>query len=206
MGGRKKERERERERAKENATRLPRRAASAFARQLLWNRCLDDTHSRMRVRDIDGPRRRRQSESCARQFRPSPSVSPCSFHHHLHRRHHHRHRPPPSVPPPPSPRESSALFLSVSLPPFLSPPSPRDRTDARARARQRVNGSARCHRRETSFRGSRGGRPAISGTRSLACARARFLTSPRERLLFASCARHVNAENDPYAGSVASVI
>lgn len=54
--------------------------------------------------------------------------------------------------------ESSALFLSSSLShPFSLRPHPRGPSDTRAR--QHVNGSARCHRRETSFRGSRGGRP-----------------------------------------------
>lgn len=100
--------------------------------------------------------------------------------------------PPPGCRiPPPSPRRSrrvsrSALFLSVPLPPFLSPPSsswcPGEHARARARTRQRVNGSVGCHRRETSFRAD----PVTTDRRSLARSRYTFhhLPSPHPRRWF----------------------
>lgn len=142
------ERERETEHAsarkREANTHSPRRAA--FAKQLLWNRCLDDTHPRMRVRNADDTRA--QLKSCARQFHPSPSPPyHHRFHHHhrhRHRRrhhhryhyHHHHHRYPS-----PSPSRKSSVSLSLSHPFSLTLSlslRPRPRGPPR-RARARVN-------------------------------------------------------------------
>lgn len=164
----------------EGDSRSPRRAA--FAEQLLRNRCLDDTHPRMRARNA---RRTRSNAVKSARAPPSPSLVRRDFHHHRYRDHHrHRYPPPPPLPtvttsttsvvinitttgariPPPSPPRvvlcSRSSSLSLSLPPSLSHHfslRPRPRGGARRRRRTRahvnaVNGSARCHRRETSFR------------------------------------------------------
>lgn len=87
-----------------------RRGGLRSPRQLLWNRCLDDTHSRMRVRPRHPTVNVRSQSKSLRALVSSVALASgitivSTTTHRI---------------PPPSPRcESSALFLSVSLPPFF---------------------------------------------------------------------------------------